>query len=309
MRARGARPEAGLTLVEILAALAIAALIMAALGSVVGQSLRAESEVRARHDTLRQARFAMERMVSAASRSPGLLLPLAENPGTAWSESLRDPGVLALRLDPSLDRDRDGFADADDDRDGRIDEDPGKDSNRDDANGIVGIDDDGDGSVDEGGPDGGGKFSDDDEDGSFDEDVADDFDNDGDGAIGEDIEGDLNGDGQAGVAGVDDDLDGSVDEHNPPDDDEDGLIDEDPIDPLVFFLNGNRLVERHPLPHAVEGLDFVESDLADGVSAFRVERLPPSAAGVDLVEISLELTGPDGVPVELVRIVRVGGAL
>lgn len=88
------------------------------------------------------------------SRTRWLVLPLAENPNTPWSESDRDPGVLAVTLDPTLDSDGDGIMDADNDGDGLIDEDIPEDNNFDWAAGILGIDD-GDGEVDEHAPDDG----------------------------------------------------------------------------------------------------------------------------------------------------------
>lgn len=67
------------------------------------------------------------------------------------------------------------------------------------------------------------------EDGSDPLTCADGIDNDGDGTD-EDPVGDANSDGKPGVSGVDDDLDGKIDEGKVADDDEDGLVDEDPGD-------------------------------------------------------------------------------
>jgi len=298
------RVQGGMTLIEMLLALAIAGFLVAGLAGTVGQTLDAWSATRARLDVVEQAHFALERMERAVRGSPQLVLPLAENPATAWSESSRD--VLALVLDPRLDRDDDSFADADNDRDGRVDEDPGKDTNDDGKAGIEGIDDDGDGSVDEGDQD------DDDEDQSLDEDPVDGIDSDGDGAIGEDPKGDLNGDAQPGIAGIDDDGDGSVDETVPPDDDEDrdldsSNVDEDWYDSVVFYLDSGTLLERFPNPHATDGQDYEEYELAEGVSLFQVTRVP-APRGV-LVDLTLELTDADGRAVSLVTRVRVGGEL
>ncbi len=312
----------GFTLLETLLALAIAALVVAALGGVVGQALESEAETRDRNDVVREARLAMERMEWAVRRSPGLLVPRADNPATAWDEAVREPGVLAVLMDPTLDRDRDGISDANSDRDfldldndgvwdpgepERIDEDVAKDATEDGANGLVGIDDDGDGQVDEGGTDAGGKPSDDDEDGLFNEDPINGRDDDGDGAVDEDPSGDMNDDAKAGVATQDDDLDGLVDETQPPDDDEDGLIDEDRWDPVVYFLSGSTLRERLPNPHPTSGTDYAERDLASSVTRFRVERLVPSQADAVVVALTLELTSARGHVVELESRVRVGG--
>jgi len=240
-------------------------------------------------------------------------VPKADNPGTAHDESVREPGVLAVTLDPAIDRDADGTADADNDGDGRVDEDPDKDNSNDGAHGVVGIDDDGDGATDEGGPDGAGKFPDNDEDGSFGEDPANGIDDDGDGSVDEDLPGDMNGDGAPGIAAVDDDGDTAVDEGPPPDDDEDGAVDEDWLDPVVFRLSGGNLVERVPVPFdedasgTVTGLDFVERTVAANVSRFRVVRLPAGGGKPPLVQITLDVDAPDGETISLTRTVRAGG--
>jgi prepilin-type N-terminal cleavage/methylation domain-containing protein len=303
---RRGRSARGFTLLELVLALAIAALLFGALAGLTGESLRALALVR-EHETLNEdARFAMERMVTAVRGTSRLLLPLAENPATPHSEAVRD--VLAVALPPSVDRDQDGVADADNDGDGLVDEDPGVDLTDDDANGIVGIDDDGDGAVDEGGTGPMGNFADDDEDGSFNEDAWDGADDDDDGSVGEDPEGDWNGDDEAGVAGVDDDADGSTDEGARTDDDEDGDANEDPFDPVVFFLSGTTLVERLPNLDPADGLDFSERPIAENVGDFRVERLAP---GVNdravLVDITLQLATASGETVDVTTRVRVGG--
>ena len=293
------RADAGMTLIELLLALAIGTLLVAGLAGMVEQSLAAWDATRERNDLTQQARFAMERMTAAVSASPVLLLPLAENPGTAYSESLRD--VLATGLDPNLDRDGDGFADADNDKDGRVDEDFAADNNR-GAPGISGIDDDNDGATDEGGDD------DDDEDGTSNEDPNDGLDNDGDGAIDEDPSADANGDGQPGIAGFDDDGDGFIDEGNDPDDDEDGANNEDWIDAVVYFLSGTTLMERLPDLDPADGTDYTETPIAENVSQLRVERLAPGPNDrAVLVDLTLALTAPSGESVTLHTRVRVGG--
>ena len=304
MRTRANR-AAGFTLVEVLLAVAVAGLLMAALGGLVSQALQARAVVSTKNDLLQQAEFAMERMVSAVRGTTRLLLPLAENPGTAWSESARDPGVLAVTLGPTIDRDHDGFADADNDGDGRLDEDPGNDLTSDYAAGIVGVDDDGDGQVDE------GNVEDDDEDGSIDEDPVDGIDNDGDGSVDEDPSKDIENDGAPGVIGVDDDGDGSIDEGGTPnkdDDDEDGAKEEDWLDSAVYFLSGTDLLERMPNLNPADGTDYAERPIAQNVSRFRVERVPGARAV--LVDITLEVTDPaSGEAMSLHTRVRVGGGL
>ena len=155
--------QKGFTLLEILLALAIAGVLLAALSNVISTALDAEQATRLQNNTLQQARFALQRITHAVSKSQRLLIPLAENSATTWSESVRN--VLAVSLDPTLDRDKDGWADANNDKDfldvnksgtrdagepERIDEDFGMDSDSDGKPGIINIDDDGDGTIDEG---------------------------------------------------------------------------------------------------------------------------------------------------------------
>ncbi|MDX1528400.1 MAG: prepilin-type N-terminal cleavage/methylation domain-containing protein [Gammaproteobacteria bacterium] len=310
---------AGFTLTEVLVTVVILALILVGIAGVLEQTLRAESATRERNDLTRQARFAMDRMTAAVSATRYLMLPLAENPGTVWSESVREPGVLAVTLDPTLDRDNDGWADGNNDKDfldinqnavrdpgepERIDEDPHDDISNDSAPGIVGIDDDGDGLTDEG-----SQSADDDEDGQSDEDRMDGVDNDGDGSVDEDTHADRNKDDQPGVAGVDDDLDGQIDEGSgvsaKQNDDEDDLNQEDWLDAVVYFLSGATLVERMPNVNPLNGNDFTERVIADNVTRFRVERVPQGAGRAVLVDISLDLSGENST-VELHTRVRVG---
>jgi len=321
--------QAGFTLVELLLAMALAAILIAGLSGVTGQVLATHDQVTDRNELNRQARFAMEQMVRMVSHSPRLLLPLADNPATNWPEHIREqtvpasppPGdstlataVLAVTLDRSVDLDGDGTPDADNDGDGRFDEDLNPDNTNDNAPGIVLIDDDGDGQVDESAsikP-----LDDNDEDDSSNEETMDGTDNDGDGSIDEDLKADSNFDGCPGSCSVDDDADGLLDEGHQHDDDEDGLIQEDWFDPVVFYLAGSSLLQRTPVPWdesgggIVSGLDFITSVIAENVTRFRVERLPAMAGGVQLVDLTLELTSPDsGERVSLQTRVRVGGAL
>ncbi len=310
---------AGFTLTEVLVTVGILALILVGLAGVLEQALKAESAIRERNDLTRQARFALDRMATAVSATRLLLLPLAENPGTAWSESIRDPGVLAMTLDPTLDRDGDGWADGNNDKDfldlnqnatrdpgepERIDEDTSADATYDSAHGIVGIDDDGDGSVDEGSPAPGGVFTDDDEQGGYNEDPINGLDDDGDGAIDEDWSAEQSGDAKPGIAGIDDDKDGQIDEGSTPDDDEDGIINEDWLDAAVYYLNGAVLLERLPDLNPNDGNDFTERVIAENVASFRVERIPQGAGRAVLVDITLGLAG-DHAKVQLHTRVRV----
>ena len=175
------------------------------------------------------------------------------------------------------------------------------------------IDDDGDGTVDDG-----AGWAEDDEDGFLNEDPLDGIDNDGDGSIDEDPPSDMTADSCSGRCGVDDDSDGQIDEAANDDDDEDGGTFDDPYDPVVFYLTSGTLMERTPVPWnedgistpdgPVDGRDFIASPIAENVTRLRFERLPLSN-GIQLVDITLELTGTEGQMVSLNRRVSIGGAL
>ncbi len=303
-RASGRR---GFTLVELVVALAIGSLLLLALTEVMGTAVRARAEAEEHAALAREARFALQRMVLAVRRSPGLVLPGPDSPLTAQQESVRD--ALAVLMDPTRDDDDDGFPDVDNDRDGRIDEDPPADLNNDGGAGILGADDDGDGDVDE------TSAQDDDEDqddaGGTDEELFDGLDQDGDAAIDEDLAADVSGDGQSGLAGVDDDGDGATDEGSAEDDDEDedttGNKDEDWLDTIAFVRQGSQLIERYPLPHPAGSPYYAEEVIAEGVTDLRVERLERGPNDrFALVELKIELTGASGRSVVLTSRVRVG---
>lgn len=321
------RTQRGLSLTELLITVAIAAVIMAGLAGVVNQTLNTEDVVRERNDLTQQARFAMQRMVAAVKGTRHLLIPLGENPATGYSESIRS--VLAVTLDPTIDRDRDGWADANNDKDfldlnnnsvrdsgepERVDEDIGKDNTNDEMPGIIGIDDNGDGNIDDSSA--AAPSSDNDEDDVEVEDKLDGIDNDNDGSIDEDITKDMNDDGLPGVAGIDDDYDGLVDENagsKKNDDDEDGLLDEDWFDAVVYYLNANQLIERLPSlidtngDSVVTGADFSESVIAENVTQFRIERIPQGSGRAVLLDITLVLTAASGKTVTLNTRLRPGG--
>ncbi len=326
MMRRNLSQDQGVSLAELLVALAIAALLLSGLAGVAGQISKTHDAVRDKNNLAQQANFAMAQMVRAVRGSSLLLLPQVDNPSTNWPENLREQtvpptppvgdstlatAVLAVTVPRAQDLDADGYADGDNDRDGRIDEDLPADSQNDSASGIYGIDDSGDGEVDE------DNVNDDDESGSAtDEDPVNGLDDDADDSVDEDPSADMNGDGCPGVCGVDDDNDGTVDEGSSDDDDEDGQTDEDGYDALVFYLNNGVLMQRTPVPwdedgdSAIDGRDFIESALAENVSRFRVERLPLGAGRSVVVVLTLELTDPaTGEVVSLNTQARIGGAL
>ena len=322
----GYRKQLGVTLLELLIAVALGALIVAGMSAVMGELTQSQAAIQERNRLTENGRFAMERMVRALSYSRHLLLPLADKPDTDWRENVREEtvpasppegsstkatAVLAVSLSANVDLDADGSPDADNDGDGRLDEDFPADIVYDFNPGIHLIDDGGDGSVDEG-------FFDNDDDerlNAADEDPINGIDDDSDGNTDEDPGADANGDGCPGLCGVDDDNDGQVDEGDAADDDEDGFVDEDWLDAVVFYLQGDSLIERYPVPWDetangfVSGRDFIESVIAEGVTRFRVERPIASSPTLQIVDLTLELTGPDSSEtVNLHTQIRVGGA-
>lgn len=323
--AQSVTSQSGFTLIEVTVTLIVTGLMLASFTIATSAVLDAREAARQKETLTRNATLAMQRMVTAVSTTPQLMLPLANDPDTARNEALRErrippvtgqenqTAVLAVTMSPTIDRDGDGYADADNDRDGRVDEDPGKDSTNDNAPGIIDIDDDNDGSVDEGF----WTFNDDndDEDGSDNEDPKGNGDNDTDLSIDEDPPGDLNNDNAPGIAGVDDDGDGLIDEGSDLDDDEDGSTDEDWYDPIVFYLSGSNLVERQAFPYdftgngSINGRDFVEVIIAEDVSYFRVERISNRGGRSVLVDITLELSNSDGGTVSLNTRVRAGDSI
>ena len=322
------RNNTGFTLIEVLIATALAAMILVGASNLVSKAVGTEDVVAERNQLRSDARFAMQRMVAVTSESRRLLLPLQDNPASNWPEHIREEtvpasppigdstmatAVLAVTLPASVDLDGDGVPDADDDGDGLIDEDLPNDAHHDFFAGIMLIDDNGDGQVDEG-----NNYSDD-ESATDNDDPVNGIDDDGDGSIDEDPATDINGDGCAGICGVDDDANGVVDNGGSDDDDEDGSGFDDPYDPVVYSLNGSSLIERMPVPWnedgisapdgPVDGRDYVESVIAENVTRFRVERLATASDAETMVNLQLDLTGPSGATITLEADVRVGGAL
>ena len=128
----------GFTLVELLLAMVLAAILIAGLSGVTGQVLATHDHVTDRNELNREARFAMDQMVRMVSQSRQLMLPQADRIDSNWPENIREQrvpasapvgdstlatAVLAVTLPASIDLDGDGFPDADNDRDGKIDED------------------------------------------------------------------------------------------------------------------------------------------------------------------------------------------
>lgn len=137
------RRQGGMALAELLVAAVIAALLMAGLNGVLQGVQQTNQHLSGRALLQRDARLAMARVAVMVEGSQRLLVPLETTTGT------RD--VLAVALPAALDRDGNGFADADNDRNGTPDDDLPADETHDGAAGVKGIDDDGDGNIDNGG--------------------------------------------------------------------------------------------------------------------------------------------------------------
>jgi hypothetical protein len=306
--------------VEMTLALFIAGVLIVGMDGLLSTALKSHQYSQNQNDTLQQARFAMQQMTRAVAGTRRLMIPLGENSATAWSESVRD--VLAVTLDPTMDRDQDGWADANNDKDyldinnngsrdagepERVDEDLANDNTNDSAPGIVDIDDNGDGTSDNSSAL--SPIVDNDEDNVETEDSINNVDSDNDGAMDEDIQQDMNRDVAPGIKNFDDDFDGSVDEGFIHDDDEDGTTGEDWFDPVVFFLNGATLMQRLPNIDPVDGTDYTEYPIADNVTQLQVERLIGNDGVTVLVDITLQISPSNIEPITLNTRVRVGGAL
>jgi len=165
----------------------------------------------------------------------------------------------------------------------RIDEDFNSDMDKNDKSGIKSVDDDGDGFTDEGGIDN------DDEDASTDEEIFDGMDNDLDGNIDEDLKQDANQDGKPGIAGMDDDGDTFIDEGDITDDDEDGQKQEDVLNPMIYTYNSATATLTRSIPYTSSSVI-----LSTRVTSFQATYEAPDATRGPRVQIALTLTGDDG---------------
>jgi prepilin-type N-terminal cleavage/methylation domain-containing protein len=251
--------QKGLTLIELLFATAILGIIAAAATPLVSICFESHKNGSARFELYHEGLIAMERMTDAVRRSTFLLIPNAHSPTRdilAFSGYVNDDNDFYFTdtLFP------------------KIDEDPKKEMIDNGLSGLAGVDDDGDTLTDE------SDRNDDDEDGLVDEDPLDGIDNDGDGNVDEDTGNDAN------IAGMDDDADGSVDEGDVRDDDEDGAINEDPLNPIIYFYDSGSNTLK--VSYTNDGQTVV---LSDHVTAFQVNYEAP-----EKILISLTLTGDDG---------------
>jgi prepilin-type N-terminal cleavage/methylation domain-containing protein len=320
--------QRGFSLIEFLIATVLVVVVIGMAWQNLDAMLVSEASIRHKNQLTHDANAALQHMVQAVERTRFLMLPLAENVNSAANESVRvfppraefpyETAVLAVALDPTLDRDRDGFADANNDKDffdlnkngvkdpgelERIDEDLPSDTTFDNAAGIILIDDDNDGVTDEAGS----NSADDNENGLSDEDSINGRDDDLNGAADDDPNGDMNADGKPGIGGVDDNGNGVIDDANSRDDDEDGKQDEDWLDAVVYYIAGNVLMERMPDVNPADGRAYTASKLIDNVSFFKVERLVQHGAA-NTVRLTLTVSsGSDSV--SLTAQVRAGSGL
>lgn len=134
--------QRGIALAELLVAAVIAALVLGSLGAVVAGMRQGDAVLGERAMLRRDARLALDRIAAMVEGSTRLMVPLEA------TTTARD--VIAVALPPTLDRNGDGYADADNNKNGTVDDDLPADETNDGGAGIIGIDDDGDGAVDNG---------------------------------------------------------------------------------------------------------------------------------------------------------------
>ncbi|MGB5246193.1 MAG: prepilin-type N-terminal cleavage/methylation domain-containing protein, partial [Woeseia sp.] len=85
--------EAGFTLLELLIATALAATLLASIAGIASRAFETRDLVEQRLTLQRDARFALQQMTRAVAESRHLLLPLPDNPKTNWRENLREQSV------------------------------------------------------------------------------------------------------------------------------------------------------------------------------------------------------------------------
>jgi len=259
------KSDSGLTLTELLISIAIISLIAGVCVQLVAGSLDSWRYSKGKGELLSAARLAMERMVSKVRGTAWVLLPLMISDPNDFGY----PGTAyyprdILAVSANIDNDGDGLAD----------EDPGADITGDGEPGIMMIDDNNNGFVDEG-----ANNNDDEAMGLIDEDEVD---------------------------GIDNDLDSRVDEDpgdgfyvSSSDDDNDGTSNEDPFDPLIYYLNGTTLMERQD----VMGITTADNIIAENVSQFRVLRR--RVDGNTLIDIYLQLDdGENSVELQTTALAR-----
>lgn len=270
------RNEKGVSLLELLVVLLILSIIVGGLNEMLAGGLKSSMESRGKTKLINDIDYATDRIINATRGTGYVLIPLNAKP-------VRD--ILAIG------------AMVDNDNDGAVDEDWSSDLGNNGMPGLGGFDDDGDGLIDE---NGGGMKWDDDEDLKQNEDKPKNgLDDDGDGNYDEEFWSDINGDGCAGICLVNDDNDIDLDEGGLNNDDEDNMVDEDPVDPLIFYVKNGALYEKRILWNPNNNTnDITDSKLIDNVSQFRIERLM-GQNGKTLLKIKIEVSDGRGSSVML----------
>lgn len=300
----GKTGQQGMTLVEVMIAVTIIAILSSVVFALADTALKAWAQSNGEGEIYREGSMAMEYLATAVRSAHRVLVPIQSTTGTASQDVL----ALAMPCDDCDSRTDGDFDCIDNDGDGRYDEDVYRDMNHDGRPGIEGIDDNDNGTIDD-------YYTysradrNDDEDLKcsfwwfgvcfgytiqYDEDWIDGLDNDGDGFLDEDWPSDMNDDGEDGMRYFDDDGDGAIDEGSRYDDDEDGSSDEDDFDPVLFYRDTatDELVLEHPLYNndgncSRDGYDEVV--LAEDVTDFSVT-VVSLGAGVTVVRVLLEIT-------------------
>lgn len=259
----------GLTLLELIISITIISIFALTASALFISSIDAYTEYQEENYLFRRAAYAMEIIVSNIRKSKFLLIPTG-----GLTPSNRNRDILAIS------------AGIDNDGDGRIDEDVGEDMTSDGESGIILYDDNGNGLIDE------RNLKNDDEQGAVNEEQCNGVDDDGDGFIDEDLSADMNEDGFSGIYLFDDDDDGNIDEGIPADDDEDGNQDEDPPDPLIYYIdsNNNTLIEKK-----IDSItaDVITREIASGVQGFNVS-YQPLLQGEPLLVIKMQVKDKKG---------------
>jgi prepilin-type N-terminal cleavage/methylation domain-containing protein len=113
--------KSGFTLIELLIAMALRALIVGSLDQVAARIFSTYSAMRASHDLVPQARYALERMVAFVQESDQIQTPatILSTEALAVSERLSDQYSNASRAYTAA---GDGLLDADTDADGLVNE-------------------------------------------------------------------------------------------------------------------------------------------------------------------------------------------
>jgi len=88
--------QAGQSLIELLISITIAGVLLAGMQGLINTALNAETSTHTRNNTVQQGRFAMQMMVQSVRKTRRLMIPLGENPATAYLESDRNGTYLSF---------------------------------------------------------------------------------------------------------------------------------------------------------------------------------------------------------------------